>query len=970
MKQASRHAAGSPARRATRALPCLLAALLAMLPVAPARAGQDPARRWRTVETPHFRIHHHQGGEAMARRAAAIAEEARDRVGRMLGLQPSQVVEMSVWDDTDAANGWASVLPYDRIRLFAAPPGPDSELAAFDDHLRALVYHEYTHILHMDHVSGVPGLVNRVLGKTLLPNGATHPWFIEGLAVLVESRLTGGGRLGSSLYAMQMRMAALEDTFPDLSELTVAPLELPRGGAPYLYGGYFLDFLYARFGADAIAGFVRDYGARLIPFAMNVLARRHFGRDFMDLWRAFRDEETARARATATRVEALGRIEGVPLTSDGETNVRPVFRDADRLVWVRSDARSMPGLFQVDLSPGADPAPRRLADCDGGCGTVASHRDRLFTTSSAPTRLVASHGEVFELDPVRGMTRRTRQARARDLAIAADGTWLYVATGSGQVSLVARRPDGPPVDVVPAGRFADLGDPRPIPGTDRVAFTAAQDGRWDLWTVARDGSDLRRLTDDACLDRDPAASPDGRWLVWSTDPGGIFDLFALDLATGARRRVTRALGGAFWPAVSPDGRRLAFVTWNARGHDLALLPFDPASWPAADPSEACPRSDPRDAWIAPSADGPSRPYRPVSMRPRALMPRWAFSSGADARLGFEVTGADALDRHAFSVAFDADVRRFEPYASLHYAYGGLFPDLSVGLSTWHGDDLAVVDDRLHSVDSRHWMLNGTASLAIPGRVVSFDVSLGYAIRWKLAGRGPAGHEPASTTPWRPRDRRIAGVTAAASFRWLRSYARSISTERGLAGGLSLGTRQPWLGGDGSAWTMSGHLYGYVPMPWRRGHVLAVLASGALSRGDPGTADGFSVGGFPPQDLVLALVNREPLGGRHLRGFATGAFRGDTYALANVEYRFPIVPIFRGPDTLPMAARHLWGTVFADGGGAWNGTPRTFDVLHWDVGAELALSVNLFLGLDATVRLGYAHGFGRRGGDVVYFLLSP
>ncbi|HOI11176.1 MAG TPA: hypothetical protein PK313_11930, partial [Myxococcota bacterium] len=118
------------------------------------------------------------------------------------------------------------------------------------------------------------------------------------------------------------------------------------------------------------------------------------------------------------------------------------------------------------------------------------------------------------------------------------------------------------------------------------------------------------------------------------------------------------------------------------------------------------------------------------------------------------------------------------------------------------------------------------------------------------------------------------------------------------------------------------------------------------------------------------VNREPLGGRHLRGFATGAFRGDTYALANVEYRFPIVPMFRGPDTLPMAARHLWGTVFADGGGAWNGAPRTFDVLHWDVGAELALSVNLFLGLDATLRLGYAHGFGPWGGDVVYFLLSP
>ena len=41
-----------------------------------------------------------------------------------------------------------------------------------------------------------------------------------------------------------------------------------------------------------------------------------------------------------------------------------------------------------------------------------------------------------------------------------------------------------------------------------------------------------------------------------------------------------------------------------------------------------------------------------------------------------------------------------------------------------------------------------------------------------------------------------------------------------------------------------------------------------------------------------------------------------------------------------------------------------------VGLEAALSFNLGLIFDASFRLGYAHGFGPGGEDVVYLLLGP
>ena len=160
-------------------------------------------------------------------------------------------------------------------------------------------------------------------------------------------------------------------------------------------------------------------------------------------------------------------------------------------------------------------------------------------------------------------------------------------------------------------------------------------------------------------------------------------------------------------------------------------------------------------------------------------------------------------------AFDADLTRITPYGALQYKYFGLFPNLSLDVVTWNGTDRAIIDDQIKEVDARNWMINAGASLPIPGRVVSFRVSLGYSIRWKMIGEIPKAHEPASTTPSRPESRRLAGLTASASFSWLRSWAKSVSTERGLSGGISVGGRHKWLGSDGKSLTITGTLDGYI-----------------------------------------------------------------------------------------------------------------------------------------------------------------
>ncbi|HEY6099505.1 MAG TPA: hypothetical protein VIW03_08750, partial [Anaeromyxobacter sp.] len=105
------------------------AASALLLAAALARAQPyDPAFRWRTIETPHFRVHHHQGEEGLAQVVAREAERAYAILTPRLGYAPAGRTEIVVSDDVDDANGSASPLPYNTIRIFAVPPVSSSVL--------------------------------------------------------------------------------------------------------------------------------------------------------------------------------------------------------------------------------------------------------------------------------------------------------------------------------------------------------------------------------------------------------------------------------------------------------------------------------------------------------------------------------------------------------------------------------------------------------------------------------------------------------------------------------------------------------------------------------------------------------------------------------------------------------------------------------------------------------------------------
>jgi len=122
--------------------------------------------------------------------------------------------------------------------------------------------------------------------------------------------------------------------------------------------------------------------------------------------------------------------------------------------------------------------------------------------------------------------------------------------------------------------------PASSPPTDAlveaIVYTTLRPTNWDLYLFDEPRATPRRLTDDPALDYNAVFSPDGQWIVFTSERGGNADLYALD-PTGTRPPIplTRDFAMDDAAAFSPDGRRLAFVSTRDGYANIFVMPFSP-----------------------------------------------------------------------------------------------------------------------------------------------------------------------------------------------------------------------------------------------------------------------------------------------------------------------------------------------------------------------------------------------------------
>ena len=70
---------------------------------------------------------------------------------------------------------------------------------------------------------------------------------------------------------------------------------------------------------------------------------------------------------------------------------------------------------------------------------------------------------------------------------------------------------------------------------------------------------LTRLTFDAGLQGEPTWSPDGRFIAYSSDKSGNFDIWVQPVGDGDAVQVTKSPAHEWQPDWSPDGSQMCFV---------------------------------------------------------------------------------------------------------------------------------------------------------------------------------------------------------------------------------------------------------------------------------------------------------------------------------------------------------------------------------------------------------------------------
>ena len=146
----------------------------------------------------------------------------------------------------------------------------------------------------------------------------------------------------------------------------------------------------------------------------------------------------------------------------------------------------------------------------------------------------------------------------------ADGEILYFESLPGERwSLGAMQPDGSGV----RGIFLtdhSMWKASPIPGTERIAFSASVDSNLDVYTVKPDGSERSRLTNNANRDWGAVATPDGNALVFQSDRDGsdsdLYDIFSMGVDGSRPTNLTNTPNEVEGNMeVSPDGTKIAYA---------------------------------------------------------------------------------------------------------------------------------------------------------------------------------------------------------------------------------------------------------------------------------------------------------------------------------------------------------------------------------------------------------------------------
>jgi hypothetical protein len=475
------------------------------------------------LKTAHFDIYYYPEEKATTEQVGRMAERWYARLSKMLGYEMK---------DRQPLILYASHPHFQQTNTIGGPPGEGTG-GVTEAYKRRIVLPVGASLAETDHVLGhelVHAFQYSITGQGKAtsssgPGVLTMPlWFVEGMAEYLSV-----GPVDSHT-SMWMRDAARKEKLPTIRDLNGAKY------FPYRYGQALWAYLAGRFGDRVVRLSLASVGPRSAD-AETILAQvtgvddKTLSKDWHDALR----ESVAPQIVGHKDPDAYGTALVTEQHHGGRLNVGPALSpDGSRLAFL-----SERDLFSIELY---------VTDT-----TTGETTRRLSRTLSDP------HLESLQFISSAGSWDRTGQRLA-----------LGAVSKGRPLLLIMDARNGNRLREVPLPTLGEIYTPAFSPDGNRVVFSGLAGGVTDLFVYDLQKDSLTRLTNDAFADLQPAWSPDGRTIAFTTDrfsthletlAEGNYELAALDAETHAVRPLAGFAGAKnINPQWAPSGQSLYFVS--------------------------------------------------------------------------------------------------------------------------------------------------------------------------------------------------------------------------------------------------------------------------------------------------------------------------------------------------------------------------------------------------------------------------
>ena len=252
-----------------------------------------PEIKWYVMEAPHFLVYFDKKKHTdIAKDVTKIAEECYGPITKKLDHEPATKTHIIILDTDDYANGFADST---NQRIVIWLTHMDISLRGTHKWLETVIPHEFTHIVHLDIMSGLPRRLVRVFGPGFFgPSEFVPSWFIEGLAQ--DTSEVGEGECWDSHRDMILRSATLEDKLLTYNRMGVYGKNGLGNELVYNQGYSLTKYLKKKHGQEGIASILEGKGHNYLSLKRNMYyrvkdtPRRVYGEWKEDLEKKYKEE--------------------------------------------------------------------------------------------------------------------------------------------------------------------------------------------------------------------------------------------------------------------------------------------------------------------------------------------------------------------------------------------------------------------------------------------------------------------------------------------------------------------------------------------------------------------------------------------------------------------------------------------------------------------------------------------------------